>query len=175
MGYVLNMISFIQGSFKKAKIPSPSLSGKFNLLGEESESISLSFSQAAPTVSFHKVQQSSCALTTCSKRYIRVTSLQSPWQAVVALIHKTKWFTLFRLLTLISSLLQELRTVLWHNLGQNSLTVSDSSLPSPTSSVVQCCVFKRKTRPSAFVGNNVEFGEGGSFTQSRWFENSFVA
>lgn len=51
-GYFLNMISFIQGSLKRAKIPSHLF--LFNLLAEESLVISLSSFQAAPTVSFHK-------------------------------------------------------------------------------------------------------------------------
>ena len=144
MGYFLNMISFIRGSLKRAKILSPSLSGKFNLLVEESWLISLSSFQAAPTVSFHKTPQSSCAQTTCmySKQF-RVTSVKSPWQAVIALIHKTKWFTLFRL-TLISSLPQEMSfdTILDKTLAYldsmflNIVAVSDSSLPYPASSVV---------------------------------------
>ena len=38
-----------------------------------------------------------------------------------------------------------------------------------------CCVFKRKPDPWAFVGSNIELGEGVFFLQRRRFENSFVA
>ena len=40
----------------------------------------------------------------------------------------------------------------------------------------QCCrVFKRKPDPWAFVGSNIELGEGVFFPQRRRFGNSFVA
>ena len=38
-----------------------------------------------------------------------------------------------------------------------------------------CCVFKRKPDPWAFVGSNIELGEGVFFRQRRRFGNSFVA
>ena len=38
-----------------------------------------------------------------------------------------------------------------------------------------CCVFKRKPDPWAFVGSNIELGEGVFFPQRRRFRNSFVA
>ena len=38
-----------------------------------------------------------------------------------------------------------------------------------------CCVFKRKPDPWAFVGSNIELGEGVFFPQRRRFGNSFVA
>ena len=38
-----------------------------------------------------------------------------------------------------------------------------------------CCVFKRKPDPWAFVGSNIESGEGVFFPQRRRFGNSFVA
>ena len=38
-----------------------------------------------------------------------------------------------------------------------------------------CCVFKRKRDPWAFVGSNIELGEGVFFPQRRRFRNTFVA
>ena len=38
-----------------------------------------------------------------------------------------------------------------------------------------CCVFKRKLDPWAFVGSNIELGEGDFFPQRHGFGNSFVA
>lgn len=77
-------------------------------------------------------------------------------------------------------------TVFWYNLGQNPCVLGEyfSKLylvavgawffPPPFPWKQCCCVFKRKTHLWTFVGNNVELAEGGSFMQSRWFENSFV-
>ena len=48
-----------------------------------------------------------------------------------------------------------------------------SSAPSPESNVV--VYFKRKPDPWAFVGSNIELGEGVFFPQRRRFGNSFVA
>ena len=58
------------------------------------------------------------------------------------------------------------------------------SPPSPESNVVvysqekidhSLLVFERKPDPWAFVGSNIELGEGDFFPQRRYFGNSFVA
>ena len=74
-----------------------------------------------------------------------------------------------------------------YNLGQNCWencilgqrfskhrSCSGSSL-SPFPWKQCCCVFKRKPDPWAFVGSNIELGQGVFFPQRRRFGNSFVA
>ena len=48
-------------------------------------------------------------------------------------------------------------------------------LPSSLPLKAMFCVFKRKPDPWAFVGSNIELGEGVFFPQRRRFGNSFVA
>ena len=67
----------------------------------------------------------------------------------------------------------------WENcmLGQHfskHRSRTDSSL-SPFPWKQCCCVFKRKPVPWAFVGSNIELGEGVFIPQRRRFGNSFVA
>ena len=74
-----------------------------------------------------------------------------------------------------------------HNLEQNCFesciigesfskhrSCTDSSLSSSPWKQC-CCVFKRKPDSSAFVGSNIELGEGDFFPRSRCFGNSFVS
>ena len=66
----------------------------------------------------------------------------------------------------------------WENcmLGQHfskHRSRTDSSL-SPFPWKQCCCVFKRKPVPWAFVGSNIELGEGVFIPQRRRFGNSFV-
>lgn len=166
-----------------------SVSGKFNLLAEESWVISLSSFQAAPLYPFIKIQHSSCELMWADCLYLAVyqsnftdynlrviTDSRCP-QPQNEMIH---------LLQADSDMFTATGTVFWYNLGQNSCVLGEyfSKLylvavgawffPPPFPWKQCCCVFKRKTHIWTFVGNNVELAEGGSFMQSRWFENSFV-
>ena len=94
---------------------------------------------------------------------------------------------LFSLLSAFKSIAIKLKPLTTYNLGQNcwencilgehfskNRSCTGSSL-SPFPWKQCCCVFKRKPDPWAFVGSNIELGEGVFFPQRRRFGNSFVA
>ena len=94
---------------------------------------------------------------------------------------------LFSLLSAFKSIAITLKPLTTYSLGQNcwencilgqhfskNRSCTGSSL-SPFPWKQCCCVFKRKPDPWAFVGSNIESGEGVFFPQRRRFGNSFVA
>ena len=129
-------------------------------------------------INFHRQERPGLHCTALWSKKITFKVLIS-WPLCVAVVSQAGMHCLRNNKTWLKALNYNLGQNCWENciLGQyfsKHRSCTGSSL-SPFPWKQCCCVFKRKPDPWAFVGSNIELGEGVFFPQRRRFGNSFVA